>query len=123
MGGPRKRHTLRCAYDGREFTAFRLTAKYCGDPCRMAAHRAENRDAQRAALLAQAGNVCDTCGTTGKSGKLFIRKVEGTVRVLCGTHNSQVSRDLFWKRVPNPGRGYAWRKFWERQTLADAESV
>lgn len=99
-----------CAYKpcGRAFKAFRSTAQYCCDQCRIGAHNARNNPygKRRAKLIAKLGGKCEECGS---SWKLYARRdpLTETVRLLCGTHNSALSRQLFRIRVPNATRGYA----------------
>ena len=106
---PRKWFAKNCVHCGNEFTAFRSTAAYCGDSCRVKAYQSRSDRNDRRAVTKQYEGKCADCGE--KQPKMYVRfdVRRGTKVLLCPKHFSALSRYLFEQRMPDPASGYAKR--------------
>jgi len=103
-----------CKHCGKPYIRFRKTGQFCCDDHRIA-YFLERHQSLRKQVLEKAEGKCCRCGTANP--KMYVRAMPGepktldSLRVYCGSCNSRVSKELFWKRVPHELRtpGYKYR--------------
>lgn len=115
-----------CKHCRKVYTRFRKTGEFCCGDHRTDYFR-EHRDTLRKQVLEKAEGKCCRCDVANP--KMYVRALPGepktleTLKVYCGSCNSRLSKELFWKRVPPEERteGYkrrtAIRKKMEREGL------
>jgi hypothetical protein len=106
---PRPPSTIReveCQQCKTKFAAFRKHATYCSPRCRVEANRQRKDTSGREAILREFHHLCVVCPEPEDGVKLFVRfhPLFGSRVPLCGTHNSQLSNQMFYERVPPADR-------------------
>jgi len=115
------RHVIErtCLECGVRFNSFRKDMRFCKSACR-AAYSRKRRDVNgRYSIIEAHGAKCAVCGAVRK---LIVRYHDDLAeRVpLCPFHNSEQVRRVFYKRVPNPGPGYAKRIYLAKKLAKEA---
>jgi hypothetical protein len=95
-----------CEHCGKKYAAFRKSSRYCSASCRFAAYCQRVDRGGRLAVLEELGNACIRCEHPEPGVKLFVRMDPFLKRrvPLCGFHNSELTKEMFYARVPPADR-------------------